>query len=54
MPFGLTNGPAAFQRFINEVLGDLLEVCAIGYLDDILVYSDLEEEHHLHVREILL
>ena len=54
MPFSLTNAPAAFQRFINDVLGDLLEVCAIGYLDDILVYSDSLEEHRGHVREVLL
>ena len=53
MPFGLTNAPAAFQQLINEVLGDLLDVCAIGYLDDILIYSDCEEEHHIHVQEIL-
>ena len=54
MPFSLTNTPAAFQRFINDVLGDLLEVCAIGYLDDILVYSDSLEEHWGHVHEVLL
>ena len=45
MPFGLTNGPGAFQHLINDMLGDLLDVCAIGYLDDILVYSDSVEEH---------
>ena len=53
MPFGLTNAPAVFQQFINEVLGNLLEVCTIGYLDDILIYSDSVEEHCLHVWEIL-
>ena len=53
MLFGLTNAPAAFQRFINKVLGDLLDVCAISYLDDILIYSDSEEEHHGHVWEVL-
>ncbi len=53
MPFGLSNAPAAFQRFINDVLGDLLDVCTMGYIDDILVYSDSLELHREHVREIL-
>ena len=53
MPFGLSNALAAFQCFINEVLGKLLDVCTIGYLDDILIYSDGLEEHRLHVSEIL-
>ena len=53
MPFGLSNAPAAFQRFINEVLGDLLEVCTIGYLDDILIYSNSLDEHCGHVQEVL-
>src|SRR5260221_3888249 len=45
MPFSLTNAPAVFQQFINEVLGNLLDVCVIGYLDDILVYSDSVDQH---------
>src|SRR5258705_418946 len=53
MPFGLSNAPAAFQRFINEVLGDLMDVCMVGYLDDILVYSDSLEDHQNHVWEVL-
>src|SRR5260221_9119035 len=53
MPFGLTNAPAVFQRFINKVLGNLLDVCAVGYLDDILIYSDSIEQHWDHVREVL-
>ena len=28
-------------------------VCAIGYLDDILVYSDSVEEHCTHVQDVL-
>ena len=35
MSFGLTNSPAAFQRFINNILGDLLDKCIMVYLDDI-------------------
>src|SRR5260221_10247918 len=53
MPFGLSNAPASFQRFINEVLGDLMDVCMVGYLDDILVYLDSLEDHWNHVQEVL-
>src|SRR5258707_4014175 len=53
MLFSLTNAPAVFQRFINEVLGNLLDVCAVGYIDDILIYSDSLETHRDHMREVL-
>src|SRR5260370_3456948 len=53
MLFGLSNAPAAFQCLINEVLGDLWDICTIGYLDGILIYSDSLDEHQIHVSEIL-
>jgi len=53
MPFGLTNTPAAFQQFINSIFADLLDVCMVVYLDDILVYSEDESLHQEHVREVL-
>ena len=37
MPFGLTNALAAFQRFVNEIFSDMLDVNVIVYLNDILV-----------------
>jgi hypothetical protein len=40
MPFRLSNTPAAFQRFMNNIFSDLLNVCVIVYLDNILIYSD--------------
>src|SRR5258708_16386393 len=43
----------AFQRFINEVLRDLMDICMVGYLDDILIYSDSLEDHQDHVCEVL-
>ena len=49
MPFGLTNAPAVFQRFINTVFTDLLAVCIIVYLDDILIYSTDMASHKKHV-----
>ena len=53
MPFGLANAPATFQSFINEVLGDLVDSICIVYLDDILIYSQNEEEHTQHVHRVL-
>ncbi|QRW26697.1 Retrotransposable element Tf2 protein [Rhizoctonia solani] len=37
MTFGLTNAPASFQHFMNDLFKDLLDVCVIIYLDDILL-----------------
>ena len=53
MPFGLTNRPTAFQQFMNDIFGDLLDQCVVVYLDDILIYSDNPEQHTKHVREVL-
>ena len=53
MPFGLTNAPVAFQRFMNDIFSDLLDVCVVIYLDDILIYSNNMSEHHWHVKEVL-
>ncbi|EUC65928.1 Transposon Tf2-1 polyprotein, putative [Rhizoctonia solani AG-3 Rhs1AP] len=53
MPFGLTNAPAYFQHFMNDILRDLLDICVVVYLDDILIFSKNEEEHESHVREVL-
>ena len=53
MPFRLTNVPATFQCFMNDIFGDLLDVCMLVYLDDILIYSNSEEEHIWHVHEVL-
>ena len=53
MPFGLTNAPTAFQRFMNDIFSDMLDVHVIIYLDEILIYSDDPTEHKKHVREVL-
>ena len=46
MPFGLTNAPAAFQQFMNDIFSDLLDICIMIYLDNILIYSNNMSEHH--------
>ena len=53
MPFGLTNSPAAFQQFVNLVFADMLDVCVVVYLDDILIYSDNMEDHVEYIWEVL-
>ncbi|XP_063289915.1 uncharacterized protein LOC134574753 [Pelobates fuscus] len=53
MSFGLCNAPAVFQDLINDVFWDLLHVCAVVYLDDILIYSPDLKTHHKHVRLVL-
>ena len=53
IPFGLTNAPASFQSYINNVLGEYLDVFATIYIDDILIYSETEEEYQVHVQKVL-
>jgi len=53
MLFGLTNALAAFQRFMNDVFSNLLDVCIVIYLDNILIYSDNITQHQSHVKEVL-
>lgn len=53
MPFGLTNAPATFQHLMNNIFRDMLDVCVIIYLDDILVYSSSLSEHVQHVHSVL-
>jgi len=45
MLFGLTNTPASFQRWMNEISSDYLDIPYVVYLDDILVFSPDEETH---------
>ena len=49
MPMGLTNAPATFQHFMNDIFQDMSDVFMVVYLDNILVYSKLEVLHRDHV-----
>ena len=53
MPFGLTNASVVFQWFMNNIFSDLLDVCVMIYLDDILIYSNNMSKHYQHVKEVL-
>ncbi|KAI1003279.1 hypothetical protein K3495_g4925 [Podosphaera aphanis] len=53
LPFGLMNRPTTYQRYMNDVLIDFLDLFCTAYLDDILIYSNDEVEHDQHVKEVL-
>jgi len=53
MLFGLTNAPTAFQWFMNNIFSNLLDVCVVIYLDDILIYLNNMSKYHQHVKEVL-
>jgi hypothetical protein len=47
MYFSLTNSPATFQMMINEIFQDLITKGIISiYLDGILIFTNISEEHH--------
>lgn len=52
MPFGLNNAPATFCILMNKVLDQLLDIFAVIYLDDIVVYSRTFDEHIEHLRQV--
>ena len=53
MPFRLTNTLVDFQNFINDALYPFLEHFCTAYLDNILIYSMMLEEHCKHIQRIL-
>lgn len=53
LPFGLTNGPASYQQYINDILFEYLNDFCQAYLDDILIYSKSRKDYIRHVRLIL-
>ena len=50
VPFGLAQVPAFFQNLMNKVLDNCS--FAMTYLDDIIIFSNTEEEHLAHIEEI--
>ena len=45
MPFRLCNAPATFQLCIQNCMGELNLVYCLIYLDDLIVFSQMEEDH---------
>ena len=51
VPFGLAQAPAYFQQLISIVLQDCSDF-AMAYLDDIIIFSQNEEDHLKHIEII--
>jgi len=52
MPFGLKNAPAVFQRKMDNCFKGTEDFIAV-YIDDILIFSNDEEEHAKHLEKML-
>ena len=54
MYFGLCNSPATFQKMMNEIFHNMLDVCVV-YIDDLMIFTstDNQEEHDKIVLKVL-
>ena len=53
MSFGPTNAPAYFMNMMNKVFMEFLDKFVMVFINDILVYLKIEEEHKEHLRLVL-
>ena len=53
MQFRLINVLAIFQKRINSVLGEYLNKFIIAYLNNIIIYSNSEEEYFQYIKQVL-
>ena len=53
VPFGLTNAPTTFMCLMNSVLNKFLDIFVLVFIDAILVYSRIKEEHEEHLKLVL-
>src|SRR6266542_5433211 len=53
MPFGLKEAPATFQRLMTKILGPYLYDFIMVYLDDIIIFFQIMDEHLQHMKKVL-
>jgi hypothetical protein len=53
MSFGLTNAPAYFMYMMNSVFMPKWDKFVIVFINDILIYSENEQDHAEHLRIVL-
>src|ERR1044072_3996257 len=52
MPLGLNNADATYQRAMTTLFHDMMHKEIEVYVDDMIVKSDTEEEHIVHLRKL--
>ena len=53
MPFGLTNAPIMLMCLMNNILSKYLDKFVVVFINDILIYSENNQEHEYHLKIIL-
>ena len=53
MSFSLTNALGVFMELMNRVFKECLDMFVIVFIDDILVYSKLDQKHQWHLWKVL-
>jgi hypothetical protein len=53
MSFGLANVSAYFMYLMNKVFMEYLDKFVVVFINDILIFSKMEEEHERHLRLVL-
>lgn len=54
MPFGLTNARVTFQRAMDVVFADLINILMVVYQDDLTAYSKKDEDHVHHSEKVFI
>ena len=53
LPFGVSNAPSCYSRLVDIILSKIPPTFALGYLDDIIIYSRTLTEHVDHLRAVV-
>ena len=53
VPFGVANAPSSYSRLVALALNRLPGNFALGYIDDVIVYSKNLSEHVAHLRQVV-
>jgi len=53
LPFGLSNSPSNFQRFMDVVLKNSVGAECWVFIDDVIIFSNTAEEHTLRLENVL-